>query len=194
MNIQCFEVPMKLHHPARIAIATVSLLLTTALPGFARPAEIIGRQSGSTVNVRQHPSRRAETISTVYVGEYIDVIDAARGRDGYVWYRLSLPDNVRGWVRQDYVNLPGIGGALEDFRPTTGVLYSNVVGDTINVRSGPSKDYNVRFAGLHGDKVWVERIAPDRHGEYWLYVKYPQAISGVPSSGWVHLSLIKLLD
>lgn len=86
-----------------------SVLLTTivavgmAIPALASPAVLVGRITGSRVNVRAFPSTRAAAPSYGLVGDRVEVIEQRKGDDGYVWYCVQFRSGTIGWVRSDLV-------------------------------------------------------------------------------------------
>lgn len=86
-----------------------SVLLTTvvavgmAIPALASPAVLVGRITGSRVNVRAYPSTGAASPSYGLVGDRVEVLEERKGDDAYVWYRVRFRSGTVGWVRSDLV-------------------------------------------------------------------------------------------
>lgn len=86
-----------------------SLLLATvasvgiAIPALASPAVLVGRVTGSRVNVRAYPSTQADSPSYGLVGDRVEVIEQRTGDDGYAWYCVRFSSGATGWVRSDLV-------------------------------------------------------------------------------------------
>jgi uncharacterized protein YraI len=74
-----------------------------AIPALAAPAVLVGRETGSRVNVRTYPSTQADAPSYGLVGDRVEVIEQREGRDGYMWFCVEFPSGVRGWVRSDFI-------------------------------------------------------------------------------------------
>lgn len=179
-------------------LATAALAIGSALPAGARPAAVVGQELGSMVNVRSQPDPVARVKTTVLVGDQLEVLDAERGSDGYIWYQVTLPEINSGWMREDYLQLFGTGeGGLtpgQEFSSQIGIIDSGDRGGVVQVRSGPSVWYNTRFMGNHGDKVRVTRYAVDEQRGSWYYVQYGSVNPGATDGGWVSADLVQLLD
>ena len=77
----------------------------------------------------------------------------------------------------------------------TGILTAQSRSARINLRSGPSTDYQSRGYGLVGDLVYVLSSSPpeadykqDKHGYIWYRVGFP----GSGAKGWIREDLIEL--
>lgn len=95
---------MKAKHFASI-FAGVALSLCVAVPAFARPAVLNGREPGSRINVRSAPSTQAYAPHYGLVGDRVEVLRSVEGRDGYIWYYVRFPSQAEGWIRADFILL-----------------------------------------------------------------------------------------
>lgn len=74
-----------------------------AIPALASPAVLVGKETGSRVNIRAYPSTQADAPNYGLVGDRVEVIEQREGRDGYIWFCVEFPSGVRGWVRSDFI-------------------------------------------------------------------------------------------
>ncbi len=77
--------------------------LSIAVPVLATPAVLVGRETGSRVNVRSSPSTRAYSPHYGLVGDRVEVLNQTEGRDGYTWYYVEFRSRARGWIRGDFL-------------------------------------------------------------------------------------------
>lgn len=82
-----------------LAIASVGI----AIPALASPAVLVGRITGSRVNVRSYPSTQAASPSYGLVGDRVEVLEQRKGSDDYIWYCVRFRSGTIGWVRSDLV-------------------------------------------------------------------------------------------
>lgn len=93
---------MNIKSIASMLCATVASL-SIAIPVLATPAVLVGRVTGSRVNVRAYPSTQADTPHYGLVGDRVEVIEQKEGEDGYIWYCVRFRSGAIGWVRSDLV-------------------------------------------------------------------------------------------
>ncbi|MGC1217033.1 MAG: protein kinase [Phormidesmis sp.] len=89
-------------NPQPLASSDPELDLMARLPKYA---ELAGA-SGDRVNIRSAPSSSASSPHYGLGGDAIQILDAARGADGYDWYQVAFESGADGWVRSDLVRLP----------------------------------------------------------------------------------------
>lgn len=91
---------MNLKFVASMASGLV-LSLCLALPALAEMGTLRG-SAGGQINVRSQPSTNAPAPSYGLPGDRVQIIEANRGADGYLWYYVEFPKSqTRGWVRGD---------------------------------------------------------------------------------------------
>ena len=76
-------------------------------------------------------------------------------------------------------------------------LVTETEGDRINIRQGPSTDYDAQHYGLSGD--WIDLLNRDGNANVWLFDQDDEGYSwyqvGFPNSrayGWVRVDLLEL--
>lgn len=179
---------MKLLSLIQAGVTTASVVLLSAVAAMARPAYVVNVQPGNIVNVRSQPTTHSEALTYATLGQKLEIMDGQRGQQGYIWYMVRINPDDRGWIREDFLQFPAIGG---EFFPSQAILDAGVPGGLLNVRSGPSTRHNALFAGLHGDKVLVDEIASDQTDySTWYHVKY---LGQAHREGWVRGDLVQFL-
>ena len=164
------------------ALTLAAITFGAALPARAVPANTLYNY----VNLREAATTDSIAQTQLMSGDRVEVLDGMRGQDGYIWYSVQMPDSVTGWVREGLISIEGIGG---EFVRSSAVLTGSSRGEGINVRSGPSTWYNVRFTGLHGDRATVTDLARGKDGSMWYQVAIPNT-----NGGWVHSDLVQVLN
>ncbi len=174
-----FNIPFS-HVASGFAALTVTIAM--ALPASAVPAEVVADQ----VNVRAGATTESVVQGRLRLGDRVEVLDGMRGQDGYIWYSVKVDELTDGWVREGLVSIQAIGG---EFVRSSAVLKGSMPGDGVNVRSGPSQWYNVRFSGMHGDRATVTNMARGKDGYVWYQVAIPNT-----NGGWVRSELVQVLN
>lgn len=178
----------------------LSKLITSFTPGFASALTLAAITFGAILPAKAVPAntlynyvnlREAATTDSIaqtqlMSGDRVEVLDGMRGQDGYIWYSVQMPDSVTGWVREGLISIEGVGG---EFVRSSAVLMGSSPAQGVNVRSGPSTWYNVRFTGLHGDRATVTDITRGKDGNTWYQVAMPNT-----NGGWVHSNLVQVLN
>lgn len=114
--------------------------------------------SGARLNVRSGPGTGYRVLGTVTHGERLSVLNVSGG-----WMAIAF-DGQTGYVSDAYARMEGeTGGATS--APTVGsgetdtAIYATVVlkssSSTLNVRQGPSTDYDIEGRLHNGDRVQV---------------------------------------
>lgn len=77
---------------------------------------VIGRESGTPVNMRSMPDINSEVIAFVLVGQNVSFLVATNNRSvlynsqdaqGNTWYFVEYtPSRTRGWIRGDFLSRP----------------------------------------------------------------------------------------
>jgi uncharacterized protein YgiM (DUF1202 family) len=148
-------------------------MLLSALPSMARPASLY-----TNTNLRSGASLNAPVLEVLKSGGKVEVLNIARGADGYTWsyVRSEIEGTEEGWVRSDLLNFHG---SNRDY----GILLGQR-GDRINVRADASTQSAIRHYGLSGDVVSVVE-STYRYGFNWYLVTFPNG-----ATGWVRGDLI----
>nr|WP_290228192.1 DUF2927 domain-containing protein [Trichocoleus desertorum] len=88
------------------ALAPTAIALSVGLPSWAKPAMLQANYADSQINVRSAPSKAASRVSIGRVGDRVEVLQEARGRDGATWsYVRFVQSRLAGWVRSDLVQM-----------------------------------------------------------------------------------------
>jgi hypothetical protein len=85
--------------------ASTAIALSLGLPSLAKPANLQAQYADSQINVRLSPSTAAPVVHIGSVGDRVEVLKEARGRDGATWNYVRLPSRLLGWVRSDLVRV-----------------------------------------------------------------------------------------
>ncbi len=126
----------------------------------------------------------SEPIGSVPKGAYVNVYYI----DGYSdWYKIEYSDkNISGYASAKYI----INSA--NYTPSNNTNYGNgsvgkviTSSDPLNMRSGPSSDYEVMCKIPKGDYVDILEYCGD-----WLYVRY--STGSVVYTGYVNSKYIQV--
>ncbi len=125
----------------RFSFLLAIVLCMTLAPVFAEgeaqeaPTARIGEVVGGTINIRTGPSTDYSRITLVYTGRQVTILDEENG-----WYHIQF-DGVDGYIFGQY--LKEITPTPQPSEPTEPTVQTGtVVGGTINIRTGPSTDYD----------------------------------------------------
>jgi len=153
-------------------ILSTSLGLTSAV--FAQDSDLTAT-AYQTINVRSGPGTQYEIVGQIPQGDSVQV----NGRDSNEtrWLRVTLEDEILGWVALFSVTLEGsaddlpiISGTDSSEGETSGDAAVMVVAfGRVNVRSGPSITYDV-IGQLDADDE-AEAFARSNMQNDWLYVE-----------------------
>jgi|GEM_PF-1609491 len=126
---------MKIKHILIVAVSTIAPLLTllppvTPIATAQNPrlnpvptieesycgGKVIGRESGTSVNMRSMPDINSEARHFVLVDQTVAFLIASNNRailynsqdtQGNTWYFVEyLPTRTRGWIRADFLSSP----------------------------------------------------------------------------------------
>jgi len=138
-----------------LAGVTVAIALTAfGLTAFAADGQI-GTVTADTLNVRESASTTAPVVTQISKYGQVVVIDSTDG-----WYKVSFGDTV-GWVSADYLSVSG------------GTPTGTITGNSVNVRTGPGKGYDVVMEVVSGEKV---NILGNDSG--WYKVEFSTGVVG----------------
>lgn len=128
------------------------------------PANPIGYGvvTGTTVNVRRGPGTNHEIDGQVYKNDRLAIYERKNG-----WGRLK-----NGWISLQYVYVDGEVGP-------NGSVMGVVMGDTVNIRSGPGTKYGVNTAVKAGDRL-----------EILFRAKFGDMEWGCTKRGWIALKYV----
>lgn len=118
------------------------------------------RVTGDRVNLRTRPDINATALEPAMRGEELLLLEQVEG-----WVGVAPPEYIDCWVSGEYIN--------------NGV----VVPEKLNVRAGPSLNYNVLAVVYEGDKVesrggfndWL-KIAPPPGCKVWISDQFVELI------------------
>ena len=164
------------------ALTFAAITFGAILPARAVPANTLYNY----VNLRESATTDSTAQTQLMSGDRVEVLDGMRGQDGYIWYSVQMPDSVTGWVREGLISIEGVGG---EFVRSSALLMGSSPAQGVNVRSGPSTWYNVRFTGQHGDRATVTDTTLGKDGSTWYQVAIPNT-----NGGWVHSNLVQVLN
>jgi hypothetical protein len=77
-------------------------------PSLGNPIFIVIKETPTGwLNVRREPSKIAEIISRINVGEKLEAVGLkeAKGAEKFGWYNIILPDAKTGWIYGEYVQI-----------------------------------------------------------------------------------------
>lgn len=96
---------MKLKQVLFAITAAATLCAATALPGLATSAQLTARDYGARINVRTAPSTQANSPHYGVAGDWVELLNASDGSDGYIWYYVRFyQSGAEGWVRSDFLS------------------------------------------------------------------------------------------
>ncbi|MDZ8119045.1 SH3 domain-containing protein [Pontiella agarivorans] len=116
--------------------------------------------TGDRVSLRAQPGLEGELLDRAMRGEEMPYIDHTNG-----WYAVQAPSNLNFWVFGNYVD------------------NGKVLPKKLNVRSGPSQNYNVVTIVLRDELVDVRgefngwlKIAPPKGTRVWISSDYSEIL------------------
>jgi uncharacterized protein YraI len=83
-----------------LAVAAINLFF--ALPASAQWAMTCTKDPGSSVNLRNGPSKNNYVIASIPNSAYIRALSWVWGSDGMRWYNVEH-NGLVGWMRSDYL-------------------------------------------------------------------------------------------
>ena len=137
-------------------------------PGFSEPLggkekfPFVAQVVSDGANVRAGQNINFEKLCRLKKGDQLVVV----GRN-YNWYKIKLPEQVSGYLRQDYLQ-------LEHY--DVGVVNAN----NLNIRAGAGVNFSSLGRLAKGSKVKIR----GKNGE-WFQIEPPEG-----SVGWIEASLV----
>lgn len=122
------------------------------------------------VNVRKTPSTEGEIITVINKRGEFQIINQANDVNGKIWYEIKL-SNGTGWVASWVIEVKNVQGGAE-------------TKDSVNVRKGPSTNYEKAFEIKANSSVSILGSAYTSSKEYWFAIQFQN------KNGWVLSSLI----
>lgn len=83
-------------------LLTAIISVFATLPAHAQWAMTCTRDPGSSVNLRNGPSKSNHIIASIPNSSYLRAMDWVWGGDGLRWYRIEY-NGLVGWMRSDYL-------------------------------------------------------------------------------------------
>jgi N-acetylmuramoyl-L-alanine amidase len=106
---------------------SLAFALMTASVSFANTSK--GTVTASSLNLRTEAGTYAEIVDRLYRGTEVTVNDSSNG-----WYNVTY-GNLTGWVSGDYLE---VSDSDEVADTAVSSVTGTVIGNSVNVRSGPS--------------------------------------------------------
>lgn len=120
------------------------------------------------LNVRSGPGTNYDSVASLNKGDSVDILERIK-IGNTTWGCLK-----NGWISMEYVDTNGSSVQTT----TDGAGSGKIIGDTVNVRSGPGTDYDVVGIVKYGDTVKVTEqtttgeIKWGKIGNGWVSMKY----------------------
>jgi len=153
------------------------LLKNTGVTIQGTDSNFTARVKTELLNVRIGPGTEFNLISTLKNGDKISVIRTIKRSDEEEWYKFKGDNGkfyfVAGWFTEKISSPPPQN---PESNKTTNIASST---DYVNLRKGPSTDFEKVSLVEKGDSVKVVGLAKNKNGELWLQVTY------VNYTGWV---------
>ena len=144
---------MKLRHALRGTAAGLLLAVCLTTPTLALTGVVdVG---GSTLRVRKSASTTATVLDQLPHGKQVEIIDTAANG----WYGIQL-GSTKGYVSASYIKLQEAAvtateSVVNNAAAQSERVYVKITADALNVRSGPSTDYNTVTSLASGKVVKV---------------------------------------
>ncbi|PIX28803.1 MAG: hypothetical protein COZ65_03750, partial [Caldiserica bacterium CG_4_8_14_3_um_filter_35_18] len=152
------------------------LLKNTGVTIQGTDSNFTARAKTELLNVRIGPGTEFNLISTLKNGDKISVIRIIKRSDGEEWYKFKGDNGkfyfVAGWFTEKISSPP----QNPESDKTANIASST---DYVNLRNGPSTDFEKVSLVEKGDSVKVVGLAKNKNGELWLQVTYGNY------TGWV---------
>lgn len=152
------------------------LLTNTGVSIQGSDTKFIAKVNTESLNVRIGPGVEFRLTSTLKQGEKVTIIRVFKRSDGEEWYKFQDKDKkyyyIAGWYTEKlpYIEPPPSGDQIASIASST---------EYVNLRKGPSVDFEKVALIEKGDSAKVLGIAKNKNGELWLQVEYNGKI------GWV---------
>lgn len=153
-------------------------------PLLPPPTGTVAPAAGTTstqVNVRAEPSSASVVIGVIPANLNLEIV----GKDpGGNWWQINYPAGQtadgKGWVTAEFITT-----AEEPNVPTIGEGVTAIVGQQINVRSGPGTNFNT--LDVLNAKDVIRLTGKDANGA-WLQIDFA---SGPDGKGWVSAAFVQ---
>ena len=190
-------------------IACVVIFAGTGLQAFAY-TETTGTVSQDNVKVRESASTTATQVSSLKIGDTIEIVDEATDASGYVWYKIRVNKSEYGYVRSDLVKKNGSTDSSTATTTTTSTTSqtnaaaaslpattvtatdqkSATAVDNCKVRSGAGTGYDQVGNLTKGDTVTITGEATGTDSKTWYQITYGD--SG--KTGFVRSDLVNIVE
>jgi uncharacterized protein YraI len=173
--------------PTVLAIATDAV--STNLP---TPTVISGTTT-TQLNVRSEPSTASQNLGMIPAYSPVQIVGQ---EPSGTWFQILYPQGVdgKGWVTGAYVQVdPGVQIPSISIAPASGYAGSGRVIQQINVRNGPSTEFEslgtlnvndvVKLVGRNDTGSWLQiEYASSQTGKGWITTTYIEAngFEGLP--------------
>lgn len=155
--------------------------------------------AGDNLNVRAGPGTQFNRVGVLKAGTTLEVV--GRNQDN-TWLQIAYPDaSSRSWISAQYASIVGnlgsigvVGGPVAP-PPPPPAKPSATTTATINIRSGPSTQFNAigraangtsfDIAGRNADSTWLQVLYPDAKGRGWISAEYAQVSGDLKTVGIV---------
>jgi N-acetylmuramoyl-L-alanine amidase len=142
--------------------------------------------TGNIVNIRSGAGVNFTRIDQFPAGTELEVLDEGVDSEGRTWYKVKLPLESQGWIAGWLVDI----SIIEDDGATNNSVDSPrnlrrkalVIGNVVNIRSGPGLGYEVISQVSKGDSLLVLGSSNE-----WYEVRLNDG-----SQGWIHGSLVSI--
>lgn len=152
---------------------TGALTVGLAATVLALPAVLRTQDVGSQVNVRSQPTVESTIVHQGITGDRLNTLADSPGGDGFVWYEVQFEENnVRGWVREDLLQL---GTHEAPIRP--GRYWVGPVGMGLDVQSTQYRYYDETGDGEWQPLTNLQYVTDGvvvLDGQYWCHAELPE--------------------
>lgn len=132
-----------IHRVATLILAMALLLSCLSITAFAAETTIygIGFVSASSLRLRAEANSRSTILDTAPQNDCVVVT----GKTGE-WYKVNY--NLReGYMHEDYISVSTCENAE--------LGYGKIIGNAVNLRTGPATSYSVTAVSAKGDKCYI---------------------------------------
>ena len=171
--------------------------------------ETTGTVSQDNVKVRESASTTATQVSSLKIGDTIEIVDEATDASGYVWYKIRVNKSEYGYVRSDLVEKKGgssssssttsnesqsNAAAAEQLPATTATAVdaksATITEESVNVREGAGTKYNSVGKVTKGDTVTITGEATGTDNKTWYQVTFGSS----NKTGYVRSDLLQVSE
>jgi len=124
-----------------LTILSLWIVLNFSMASFAEETAR-GVVIANDVNIRSSPSIESSIISTLKLGEYVNIVD-----NNDEWYSIQLTDGKLGWVYNDLI---------VELDPNIDLIRKGMISeDIINVREEPNQNSTILANLNKGDEITI---------------------------------------